>query len=93
MTEEKPKSVELTDEEKIEAAESICPSCLKPVLEHRCRLCGARKTINQVSGNVIWMRNGRVVPGGAFKDDKTAYIRTAERSGTPRDQWPEKFRS
>jgi len=83
----------LTDEEKLAASDSICPGCLVRVLDNKCRLCGARKTINSVSGNVIWMRNGRIVPGGAFQDDKNAYVQMAQRSGIPMSEWPEKFRS
>jgi len=83
----------LTDEEKLAASDSICPGCLVRVIENKCRLCGARKTINSVSGNVIWMRNGRIVPGGAFQDDKNAYVQMAQRSGIPMSEWPEKFRS
>jgi hypothetical protein len=81
---------------KLEAADSICPKCgpkCGPLVHSSCRLCGAMKTINSVSGNVIWMCNGRIVPGGAFQDDKNAYVQMAERYGIPKDQWPEKFRS
>jgi hypothetical protein len=87
------KPEELTDAQKLEQADSICPACKVLVSNHRCRLCGARKTINSVSGNVIWMRNGRIVPGGAFQDDKTAWVQMAIANSIPKDQWPEKFRS
>ena len=93
MNDDNPSEPVLPDEEKLEAAESICPKCGVGVRTHRCRLCGATKTINQVSGNVIWMCNGRVVPGGAFEDDRHAYVEMAKRYGIPRAEWPEKFRS
>jgi len=85
----------LTSEEqhKLDEADSICPSCGVTVSNNKCRLCGARKTINSVSGNVIWMRNGRIVPGGAFQDDKAAWVDMALRYNIPRNEWPEKFRS
>lgn len=72
------------------AAEAFCPKCLKAVEGHRCRLCGATKAINDVSGNVIWMLNGRVV--AAFRDERAAYVNMAERCGIPRGEWPERFR-
>lgn len=81
------------NQKKLEEADSICPSCGVVVSDHKCRLCGARKTINSVSGNVIWMRNGRIVPGGAFQDDKAAWVDMALRYNIPRNEWPEKFRS
>lgn len=71
----------------------ICPSCDKggDVINGKCRLCGARKTINSVSGNVIWMRNGRVVR--AFEDSRRAYVAMAVQHGIPEDRWPEEFRT
>lgn len=71
------------------AAEAFCPKCLKLVEDHRCRLCGATKAINDASGNVIWMLNGRVV--AAFRDERAAYVNMAERCGIPRSEWPERF--
>jgi ribosomal protein L32 len=50
---------EIVVEKKVEIIKAICPSCGKAVATHRCNLCGAEKTVNQVSGNEIWMRNGR----------------------------------
>lgn len=70
------------------AIESICP-CGQPVEGHRCRLCGAVKTVSSVSGNVIWMRNGRIA--AAFQDSKRAYVEMAERWGVPKDRWPREF--
>ncbi len=70
--------------------DAICPSCGKEVETHKCRLCGATKTINSVSGNVIWMRNGRVVK--AFHDEKEAYTKMAQQYNISRDQWPEEFK-
>lgn len=72
-------------------AEAICPTCGVDVDGHKCRLCGAGKTISSVSGNVIWMRNGRVV--AAFRDEKQAFINMAERHGIPEKEWPERFRN
>jgi len=73
--------------------ESICPSCGPDgdIINGKCRLCGARKTINSVSGNVIWMRNGRIVR--AFEDERKAFVEMAEKHNLPRDQWPEDFRA
>jgi hypothetical protein len=76
-------------EEKV-VAEAICPACGKPVLDHKCRLCGATKSINSVSGNVIWMRAGRVIV--AFEDERQAYVRMATKFGIPEKDWPERFR-
>lgn len=70
---------------------AICPTCGVVIENKKCRLCGARMTINSVSGNVIWMRNGRIVRGGAFADEKEAWIRMAEQWGIPREQWPRRF--
>jgi len=78
-----------TVEEKM-AAEAICPKCEKPVAGHMCRFCGATKAINDASGNVIWMLNGRVV--AAFRDEKDAYVKMALRARIPESEWPERFR-
>lgn len=72
-----------------EKSDAICPSCGVEVKGHRCRLCGAVKTINSVSGNLIWMKNGRIVK--AFRDEKQAYIKMAEKWGISKDKWPKKF--
>ena len=71
-------------------AEAICPTCGVLVETHRCRLCGAVKTINPVSKNLIWMRNGRLVAG--FHDEKQAYVRMAMQHGIPKEDWPERFK-
>jgi hypothetical protein len=73
-----------------EPADALCPSCGVPVETHRCRLCGATRSLNSVSGNVIWMNNGRVVE--AFHDAKSAYVAMAQRYGIPETEWPVKFR-
>ena len=71
--------------------ESICPACGVEVKDLKCRLCGARLTINSVSGNAIWMRNGRVV--SAFKDSRKAFVDMALKYNIPEERWPEKFRT
>lgn len=71
-------------------ADVLCPTCGKSVGGHRCRLCGATKTVNQVSGNIMWMRNGRLI--AAFHDEKAAWVKMAEKHGIPRAKWPEKFK-
>lgn len=76
--------------EEIKKIECICPSCGKAVETHKCRLCGAVRTINPVSGNEIWMKNGRIV--AAFEDSKQAYVRMAIKYEIPKEQWPEQFR-
>ena len=70
--------------------ESLCPKCGVPVPTHKCRLCGSVRTINQVSGNVIWMKNGRVVR--AFIDSKHAYVEMAKAHNIPKEEWPKEFR-
>lgn len=71
-------------------SEVVCPSCGKPIEGHRCRLCGATRTVNSVSGNVIWMRNGRVVE--AFHDEREAYVKVAMKHSIPVEEWPERFK-
>jgi len=70
--------------------EALCPSCGVDVETHRCRLCGATRTVNQVSGKIIWMKNGRVIR--AFEDSKHAYVEMAKVHGIPQERWPEAFR-
>lgn len=77
-------------EEPKDPADAICPSCGVEVQRGKCRLCGARRAINDVSRNVIWMRNGKLV--AAFKDEKQAYVRMAIQWDIPQDRWPERFR-
>jgi len=81
---------EIKDEEIEAKAEAICPSCGVKVFDHKCRLCGATKNISQVSGNVIWMRNGRVV--AAFDDVKQAFVKMAIKYGIPISEYPEQFK-
>ena len=69
---------------------TVCPGCGKEVETHKCRFCGATKSINQVSGNVIWMRSGRVI--SAFKDERDAFIQMARRYGIEEGLWPKVFR-
>ena len=66
----------------------ICPKCGAQT-NYRCRLCGATRTTNAVSGNVIWMLNGRVV--AAFKDSREAWVRMATEYRIPREEWPVAF--
>ena len=70
--------------------DGICPSC-GIVVPGRCRLCGARMTINSVSRQVIWMRNGRIVKGGMFKDVVHAWREMANQWEIPRGQWPKEI--
>lgn len=67
----------------------ICPKCGVST-HYRCRLCGATRTTNAVSGHIIWMLNGRVV--AAFQDSREAWIRMATNYRIPRDEWPIEFR-
>jgi ribosomal protein L40E len=80
-------------EEKKDIVEIICPRCGTDAgidkLAQKCRLCGSYKTINQVSGNEIWMCNGSIV--SAFKDEYTAYAVMAEKYDIPKNQWPKRF--
>ncbi len=70
---------------------SICP-CGETGIDYRCKKCGATKHINPVSGNLIWMKSGRIVPGGAFNDEKEAYVKMAINWNIPKEQWPVQFR-
>lgn len=70
--------------------DGICPTCGIPVVGHRCLFCGATKTVNQVSRNVMWMRNGHLV--AAFHDEKAAWCEIAERFNISKEEWPEQFR-
>jgi hypothetical protein len=76
-----------------DVVDAICPTCGPDgdVVGGKCRKCGARKTVNQVSRNEIWMRNGRLVK--AFRDSRQAYVQMAERYGIPKERWPEEFRN
>jgi hypothetical protein len=84
----------MSDEQRdaVQVIELICPGCGKPVSTEnpKCRFCGARQTINSVTGNIIWMRNGKVV--SAFADEKAAYLSMAETWHVPRDLWPARFK-
>jgi succinate dehydrogenase/fumarate reductase-like Fe-S protein len=73
------------------ALEALCPKCGVAIEGHKCRLCGATKSISDVSGNVVWMINGRVL--AAFKDSRDAYVEMAKRHGIPESEWPDKFKS
>ena len=67
-----------------------CPGCGKDVEGHKCRYCGATRSVNQVSGNEIWMRNGRLV--AAYKDKREAFVTAARQWGIPIEQWPQEFK-
>lgn len=86
----KPELLVSETEEQMLEAEALCPKCGKPVLTHKCRLCGSTKSISSVSGNVIWMLNGRVV--AAFRDSRRAYTEMANRHGIPQNEWPKEYR-
>jgi hypothetical protein len=58
--------------------------------ERTCRSCGAAMQVSQVSGNIIWVRSGRVV--AAFQDTKDAWVKMAKRCGIPEAEWPAQFR-
>jgi ribosomal protein L40E len=77
------------DIEKKLASEAICPKCGVAVDTNKCRLCGSTKSISPVSGNVIWMLNGRIV--AAFQDEKRAYVTMAVRYNIPTTEWPKRF--
>lgn len=66
----------------------FCKEELSP--ERMCRLCGATMQISEVSGNIIWMRNGRVV--AAPQDEKDAWVKMAKAHWIPESEWPERFR-
>lgn len=72
-----------------ELEQFICPSC-GVTTHYECRLCGATRTRNQVSGNIIWMRNGRVVR--AFQDTLQAWVQMATQYQVPIEQWPDEYK-
>ena len=80
----------LVELENIPVVDFICPCC-GVVTDYLCRLCGATRTTNQVSGNIIWMRNGRVI--AAFTDSLQAWTRMTSIYNISRDKWPEQFRN
>ena len=67
-----------------------CPSCEKAIRGLKCDSCGAEMSINQNSGNVIWMRRGRVIL--APDDKKEQWIKHAEAWAVEKDQWPDEFK-
>lgn len=56
----------------------------------RCTKCGAERQISQTTGNVIWMRRGRLI--SAFQDEKEAWIEMAKRWKVSRELWPDRFK-
>jgi hypothetical protein len=48
------------------------------------------RQINLSTGNIIWVRNGKVV--AAFDDEKEAYRASAKRNGIPMERWPDKYK-
>lgn len=38
-----------------------CISCGKEMDSLACGFCGAEKKLNKTSGNLLWMKNGRVI--------------------------------
>lgn len=70
---------------------NICYPCKKETLINGiCRLCGAQRQINESTGNIIWVRNGKLV--AAFDDEKSAYIVMATENNIPPEHWPKKYR-
>lgn len=59
--------------------------------EKVCRSCGAAMQVSQVSGNIIWVRAGRVL--AAFQDEKDQWVKMAKRCNIPEADWPERFRT
>lgn len=66
----------------------ICPADGQ-LTSFRCRLCGATRHTNQVSNNIVWMRNGRIVE--AFTDALAAWVLMANRYQIPKEDWPVQF--
>jgi hypothetical protein len=56
---------------------SICPSCGDSVDVYRCGTCGTTKSTNPISGNIVWMKNEKIV--AAFKDAKSAHLKTTKK--------------
>lgn len=53
-----------------------CPACDEYLIDNKCRLCGMEKTFSNTSGNVIFMRKGRVY--SAPQDESDAIERMHE---------------
>ena len=76
--------------DQVDITDAMCPTCKKFIASHKCRFCGAVRTVNNVSGNVIWMKNGRVVK--AYNDSKAAFLEAAKTHDIPKELWPEEFK-
>ena len=68
----------------------LCPTC-GVTTTYRCGTCDATVHVD-LKGRVIWMLNGRVVPGSIQESRIQAYIHAATRHRIPVDQWPEQYR-
>lgn len=68
-----------------------CYCCGGPLNdESMCRHCGAQRQINKSTGNVIWVRRGKLV--AAFDDEREAYRAMAKANGIPYEKWIEKYK-
>ena len=69
-----------------------CPGCGAAVVLPKCTACGAEQRVNPASGNIMWLRRGRVL--AAFEDEKAQWEAMAARYGIARGdpRTPEKFR-
>lgn len=59
--------------------------------ERTCRACGTAMQVSQTSGNIIWVRGGRVL--AAFQDEKDEWVKMARRCQIPEADWPERFQT
>ena len=50
-----------------------------------CRKCGAFQRQNQATGNILWMRNGRVVHAEADIEEKEDNLNPFHQPNTPND--------
>lgn len=50
-----------------------------------CRKCGAFQRQNQATGNILWMRNGRVVHAEADIEEKSDNFNPFPQPNTPND--------
>ena len=69
-----------------------CPFCKKIMDPPKCRSCGAEQKLDESTGNVIWMRRGRLLAAPA--DEKAHWEQHADKHGIEKDdpRYPEKFK-